>query len=189
MTTKNVSTGVVVTTGEKSMFAEQHRNFDETITRFKMALTQGDIAKAKSIIGAVVYKSETKMKEGKIEESNFAATLAEKLLEIDAEYVRYKMIPKELKTIALAQRNLITCYPVNNRGYKGCGGQGMMLDLMPDKSVEQRTCKVCGGTGVIERTREARELLERIEANYGSVGEYVTALLEEQKTNAFAVPF
>ena len=165
-----------------SPFCEIHKNYDRTIELFGRNLAQNNLSKARSILNAVRYDAEQKMAAGNIEAANIADTLAEQLLMIDAQYRRVAEIKREKRGIVLALKNLVTCYATDGRdGYRGCGGAGLTID----EDGEQHTCKLCAGTGTIERQRDARDILERTLEKYDTVPVALQSLDDELAANPF----
>lgn len=148
--------------------------YNNAIGRMTVALKANDTNAAKQTVANV--RREFSMCENP-ELRSILATLVEVLEDLDTKAMNAKRATAKLKEIALAQKNLIVCPKPTNRGWQGCGGLGHVISLT-DGEVATHTCTLCGGTGVLERYRQAHDILE------AATPDVIAALIAD--VNAFA---
>lgn len=181
----DLSTGEITMDFSQSAFAAEHQNWDESIARIMGLLHAGEIAEARAKISAVYYRAKEALEAGDQTRGSILLLLGEEMNRLRELEVRGQQLINEMQRVVLAQQGLIYCYPANNRrGYKGCGGAGMVLEQV-EGGFANRTCKICGGEGVIERTAEAKRVFEDMAKRHGSVAKGMAALIDEYNANPF----
>jgi hypothetical protein len=160
-----------------SELRDAHYNFDATIQRVTIALTNHNLAEANRFYYGVRKDALTRLDAG---EANawIPELLFEKLTEIMREYDRVQQMKTDLKDLKLAlEKNLNTC--------PTCDGVGMVSKRV-DGTITQETCLACEGRGVNTNPQAIRHIFERAVANYGSVPMAVSEITANLENARFA---
>lgn len=184
----DTDTGEIIIDLDGSPYAEEHLNFTETVGRYTYYLRAKRFLKCSEIMTACRNYANNLMDRVEAGETvdpviiGIRATLVNELRDLRNQQSRMVQLQKQLRDITQAQKGMIGCYAKN-----GCNGVGTITTLNADGTVDKKNCGLCNGTGVVEHTAEANNVLERFATKHsGSINAAIDAIVDEYNANIFS---
>lgn len=147
-----------------SEFITEHRNFDGTMNRFMLALTNNVITEANKYYYGVLKDFATKTEKND-PRAWITELLFEKMDELMKEYQEVGRMQADLKDLRLALRGETTC--------PKCSGRTRITKRVREEdgtiTVTNERCDACNETGISRNMDAVNHVLDRMVAKHGSI--------------------